>query len=394
MMNLRVLQLVSGLSIGDAAGGADLFGVELARHFDRQRVTPVVCAFWQRHTAAEAYFVNLLRAARIDVFFAAERGSGFTLSKYWQVIRRLQCELRIRNLDVLHSHFQLGSVTGLLLKRSLGNLPLVRTAHGTVNFEWSNQLPGLVSRQVFTKWIFPLNYTEVGVSRAVKHSLDARLCARLTGKQASFIPNGIPIEKFVQVSSKAKTRTTLNLPEDCLIVGSVGRLSEQKGYTYLLRAVPDVITHIPKVRFVIIGGGELHSDLVEQAKQLGIEDYMLFVGQKENVEVWLSAMDLFVLPSLWEGLPTVIIEAMASGVPIIATDIKGTQELIDSGRTGWLVPPKEPEQLSRLIIQVLASVAERKYVSDNARLAVIDRYDMSVIAGEYVKLYNKKLDLR
>jgi len=385
---IRVLTIISGLAIGEPLGGAERFGIELARSLNRDKFEPIVCAFWRRGVPSEHYWVDYLAKVGVEVFFAMDRGGGFNPSRYMEGLWNIGSYLQDRPVDVIHSHFQLGSVTALLLKRRLGAKALIRTAHGSVRWEWSNTLYGFLCRQVFTKWIFPLGYdAEAGVSQAVVSSLNQRPGVQITGKKALLIYNGICPERF-RVDINQSKRLELGLSQDDLVVGSVGRLSEQKGYAFLIEAALHALAELPNIKFVIIGDGELRASLELKVRQLGLSNTVIFTGPRQEVESLFRVMDLFVLPSLWEGLPTVILESMASGVPVVATDIPGTRELVQAGQTGWLVRHKDSAGLAKAIVEALRDPLKRADIANRALDTVVARYSMARIANQYETLYH------
>jgi glycosyltransferase involved in cell wall biosynthesis len=142
---------------------------------------------------------------------------------------------------------------------------------------------------------------------------------------------------------------------------------------------------------MIVGDGELRDELEQQVKQLGLEKDVILTGSRQDVEALLSMMDLLVLPSLWEGLPTVIMEGMASGVPVVATDIPGTRELIEHRKTGWLAEVKNPPALAEAILDALKSESRRDEVVRRALSTVIPQYSMQSIAGRHQALYRQSL---
>lgn len=389
---IRVLTLVAGLAIGQPGGGAERFGVELARHLDRACFEPIVCGFWRRGLPAETHWRNFLTSSGVDTFFAADRGKAFTPGSYVGGLRNIASILQGRPVDIIHSHFQLGTIAALVLRRALSARALLRTAHGTVNREWGNTPLGLTGRQLFTRYIFPLALNvEVGVSGDVVASLDARSGARLAHKRAQLIFNGISPDRFETAVDTRGVRSDLGLPPKGPVIGGVGRLSEQKGYIYLLRALPEVMAAWPSIRLILVGDGELRQSLEAETARLGISEAVRFVGARQDVDRLYHVMDLLVLPSLWEGLPTVVLEAMASGIPVVATDIPGTRDLVQDKRTGWLAPAADPGGLARAILAGLSDADERAEVAHRAAIEVAPHYSLKNIARQYEELYARIL---
>jgi glycosyltransferase involved in cell wall biosynthesis len=381
---IRVLMFVSGFAIGQPLGGAERFGVELARHLEPARFEPIVCGFWRRRVPAEEHWRGVLEADGIETFEAVDRGHGFTPARYAHALRNISGQLRGRPVDVIHSQFQLGSITAMLLRGALGTRVLVRTAHNAV--EWSHTPQGFACRQTFTKWAFPLAFdAEVGVSQGVVDSLDRHPGARLARRHARLCYNGISLKSSCGMS--LDLRSELGLSAADTVIGSVGRLSKEKGYTYLLQATPAVLAQRPDVKFLLVGDGELRDDLQQQAAQLGVASSVIFAGVRQDVAPFYGIMDLFVLPSLWEGLPTVILESMAAGVPVVATDVRGTSDLVKSGSTGWLCRPCDPAGLAAALLDALNDPPKWTEVAQTARDTVVPSYSLDRIADQYEELY-------
>ena len=387
---VRVLILISGLSIGQQGGGAERFGIELARHLDPDDFEPIICAFWRRNLPAETRWADVLRTAGVETFYAVTRDQRFTPWRYILGLRTISAHLRGRPPVIIHSHFQLGTIAALVLRMMLGARATLRTAHGTVAREWENRWPGRVCRLLFTRWLFPIGLdAEVGVSRAIVADMNTRPGARLWRKPMYLIYNGIPALPLRETGTREAARIALGLSADDLVIGSVGRLSEQKGYTYLLRALTTILTKWPAARVILIGDGELRGALEAEAAALGVAHAITFVGARADAGALYPALDLFVLPSLWEGLPTVVLESMASGVPVVATDIPGTCDLVQEGVTGWLAPPADPSGLSQAILRALDDPIQRVAIARHAAEQVVPRYTMDAIARQYAELYRQ-----
>ena len=389
---IHVLLVLSGLAIGEPLGGAELFGAELARHLDPDECVPILCAVWRRGGAAERHWVDRLRANGIEVFFAADFMGQFSFPAFFRGVQFMGDYLGGRRIDIIHSHFQVGSIATLLLRRRLGAQGVLRTAHITV--EWGPSAAGFVCRQIFTKWLFPYAFdVEAGVSRAVVGQLNARPGARFGRREAAFVPNGIALDRFTGITApRADELLAMGLSPNKLTVGSVGRLTGQKGYAYLLEAARAIVDLRQDIQFVLVGDGDLRDELVSYRDKLGLQAHVHLVGARRDVESLLRAFDLFVLPSLWEGLPTVIMEAMASGVPVIATNILGTRELVNSGMNGWLVEPRDVPGLAAQILEALDDSVMRRQMASRALEETVPRYSMDAIAQQYVEIYRRLLN--
>jgi glycosyltransferase involved in cell wall biosynthesis len=175
------------------------------------------------------------------------------------------------------------------------------------------------------------------------------------------------------------------------VIGSVGRLTRQKGFEVLLAAAPRVFARLPNACFVIVGGGELAEALTAQARTLGIADRVYFTGVRDDIEAILPGFDLFVSSSLWEGLPTVILEAMASEIPVVATRVSGTVELVEDGVTGVLVAPGDPIQLAEAILTSIARPEVGQAMAARAREYMSAHFDIRTVAQQHEAIYRRLL---
>lgn len=175
----------------------------------------------------------------------------------------------------------------------------------------------------------------------------------------------------------------------CQLVMTAGRLSTDKGIHVLLDAVPAVLARAPDARFVICGDGDQRGRLKQQVRDLGIVGFVVFAGFRNDLDQWMPNADLFVLPSFTEGLPNVLLEAHAGGVPVVATAVGGTPELVADGHTGWLVPPGDPKAMADRIVQLLADEDLRSRMGQAARKRVRRHFSFEIQAQEYRDLFDE-----
>lgn len=384
---IRVMTMLGGIAIGDPLGGAERLGVDIARRLDRGRFAPSVCALWRYDTRAEAEWLDLLTAEGIPVLFAASatRKQPFSFAGALQSIARQSVS---HQADILHSYLPLSALAAMLLKRKLDVAALVRTA--AAGHEWGDGPTSFLARQVLTNWVYPLAFDqEACVSRDIQARFDRRPGARLAGKRIIFAPSAVDLTRYRPRDNREAARRDLGLPHDTLVVGSVGRLSQEKGFGDLLEAAALVRGQLSGVTFAHFGNGPLRSVLERRAAELDLTDAFRFFGARTDLPALYGAMDLLVLPSHWEGLPGVVIEAMACGVPVVATDIPGTRELVGEGETGWLAPPADPPGLALVIIAALRAPGERQSRAARALAEVAPRYDIGAVARQYEAVYER-----
>jgi glycosyltransferase involved in cell wall biosynthesis len=388
MPKLRLLTLLSGLAIGERYGGAERLAVEVACRLDRQRFDPFVCALWRYDTPAEKSWISRLAEADVPVFLAGDRGASANPLAFYGAVAKLEAHYQPIGIDVVQCHSPLAAVAALSSQRAIGSKVLVRTSQ--TYLEWGFGLTAFLCRQVFTNWLFPARFdVELGVSRSIVAALDSRPGAKVLRKKTSVMHNAVDLEKFKERSPDPRKRLELGLGPADVVVGSVGRLSKEKNFSMLLNAIPLVIGHKPEVRFLMIGEGPLGDELRSQANRLGLTSAVIFAGARSDVDALYPMMDLFVLPSLGEGLPLVILEAMASGIPVLATDVGGTRELVRPGQTGWLVPSGDSAALAEGILAALDNPHQRANLARTARDDIAARFSVERIAAEYAALYLK-----
>jgi glycosyltransferase involved in cell wall biosynthesis len=211
-------------------------------------------------------------------------------------------------------------------------------------------------------------------------------------KRVRLIWNGAPLAEFAPVGLAAAlaTRRELGLPADAPVVGSISRLSEQKGHRYLLDAAARVLPRRPDARFLIVGDGDQMEPLRRQARALGIAPSVLFAGHRTDVPALLGALDVFCISSTYEGTPLALFEAMAAGKAIVSTAVDGCREVLEDGATGLLVPPRDPEALAAALLRALDDSALRASLAKRAREASA-RYDIAACVAQMQDLYDEIL---
>jgi glycosyltransferase involved in cell wall biosynthesis len=202
--------------------------------------------------------------------------------------------------------------------------------------------------------------------------------------------NGAPLDEFAPVSAERAraARLGLGLPLDAPVVGTIGRLSLQKGHRYLVEAAARILGKRPEVRFLLAGDGDQMEPLRAQALSLGISDKIVFAGHRTDVPDLLGALDVFAISSLYEGTPLALFEAMAAGRAIVSTAVDGCREVLEDGATGLLVPAADAESLAHALERVLADEALRTSLAARAR-AASRRYDVRTCVDEMQGLYEE-----
>ncbi len=201
------------------------------------------------------------------------------------------------------------------------------------------------------------------------------------------ILNGIDPEKFYPDPKKEQEiKKELNIEDNLPVLISVGRLTRAKGFFYLIKVVKKLGDKYPDIVLFVLGEGEERGKLEKQVRDLGLENNIFLLGNKGNVNDYLNTADIFVSSSLWEGLPTVILEAMACQLPVVATDVGGTREMVKEACSGFLVEPKNPQVLSDKIDRLLSSPQKEK-MGEQGREVVKGEFSLETMVDNYQKIY-------
>ncbi|WP_440951238.1 glycosyltransferase [Methanosphaerula subterraneus] len=279
--------------------------------------------------------------------------------------------------DFIHCHFTWSAgYAGARLKEKYG-VPFVVTVHGYDIYS----LP-FKDREWREKIEYVLNTADHLIT--VSQSNLACIKKLNVSTPVTVIPNGFRSDLFYPCDT-LECRRTLNLPQEKRIILTVGYFDPVKGHTYFIEAARGVIAKRKDVLFVIVGDGKLQTALENQIRSLGLEDYVLLAGGKSHNEIpiWMNACDLFVLPSLNEGNPTVMFEALGCGKPFVGTRVGGIPEIITSDTYGLLVEPADPESLAEKILLALDMEWDREAI-----LAYADQFMWESIVKQIIDVYN------
>ena len=389
-MKIKILQIIRGLDIGENSGGAEMFGIKLSQKLNKFSDCEVwICAFFSYGTELELEWQNKLNNEGINTQFLTKWGGYNNFFNFYRGLRNLMAFSSKQHFDVCNSHFQLGTLAAVILKTLNFSKTAYRTSH--IRSEWNKGKMNWLLFPLFINRVFPKYLNgEIGVSESVFNYLRNRNSNKIDKSKIHLIYNGIDIDLFKKNELKDPKREIIYDNNFKYTIGSIGRLTEQKGYRYLILAMKKVISQLPNCSLQIVGDGELKNELPRFANELGLTDNIQFLGVQNNIPELMSNWNAFILSSLWEGLPTVIMEAMACEVPSIATDIPGTDELIIHEKTGLLVPIKDSEALGNSIIRLLKDKNLQDNLITNAKHR-LNKFSMETIAKKYRDLYKTNL---
>ena len=296
-------------------------------------------------------------------------------------IRRLGAFIQRVRPDVVNPHLFRSVLVAAPLAKTLGVRAVVETYHGR---EAWRQGP-LRGRFLVDRLVARTVDRVIAVSEAARCFL-VRKKAYPSGKVV-VVPNGRDLSIFRPGMARGAARAELGLDDGRPVVGVVGRLETQKGHVYLLEAWRTVTRAFPETRLLVVGEGSLRADLERRARELGIAGSVLFTGFRGDVPRLLDAIDVLVLPSLYEGMPLTAIEASAMARPVVATAVDGTPEVVRDSVTGLLVPPAEPEALARALSALLRDPGTRKRMGEAGRDLALGRFDLPAQVEATARVY-------
>jgi glycosyltransferase involved in cell wall biosynthesis len=286
--------------------------------------------------------------------------------------------IKSEKIQIAHSNTRVTQVLGELLKRFCA-IKHVSTGHGFFTMK-------------FTRRLFPCWGDKViAISPQVKGHLVNDL--GVTAEKIEVVHNGIDIERFAALTKDEGRRTKEDLGLGSgPVVGIIARLSDVKGHKYLIQAMKRVLEIFPAATLLIVGEGKERGRLIQLTRKLGIEKQVIFISSVSDTRMVLSVMDVFVMPSLHEGLGLSLMEAMAFGVPVIGSRVGGIPSLIQDGKSGLLVEPEDVAGLSAAIIRVLSDKASSAIMSGSAADFINNNFGLQRQAEETERVYKACLE--
>lgn len=366
----RIFHLIKGLG----RGGAEMLLLDCARATGSGSIEHGFGYFLPWKDA----LVQPMREAGADVVgFDARGGAGLLLQ-----VPRIARHLRRWRADVLHCHLPLAGVAGRLAGKMAG-VPVVYTEHNLME-----RYHPLTRRA--NLWTWRLQEAVVAVSAEVAAS-----AARHAGDRVPIrvIRNGVPTDRLHPDPDGAKAvRRHLEIPHSAPVVGQVAVFRAQKRLDLWLYAAREILDRRPETRFLLVGDGPLRGEIEALASELGLAEVLRFAGLQEDVGPYLSAMDVLMSSSDFEGLPLVLLEAMALERPVVATGVGGVPEAVIDGETGALVPPGDPQALAETVGRLLDAPGLRATWGRAGRRRVVEELSTDRMLETLDDLYSEVLD--
>jgi len=357
----------------DALGGTERVIAQLLRSIDQKQWRPIL---FHHDESGIAELTQEADALGVQRQVLPRMMTVRDLTKQRQFIDAL----KQAETEVFHAHlaWPLACKYGLVAAKRAGIPAIVATAH--IRMDLTNRPLLRFQPRLIAKLVDRYLAVSNGVADQLSKSF------RIPQHKVEVVPNGIDIHAY---ASEPNTTLQENLAgtREAPVILTVARLSEQKGHRDLIQAAAKV----PRAIFLFAGDGPLLSELQQQVKHTGLSDRVRFLGHREDVPDLLAISDLFVLPSLYEGMPLSILEAMAAHVPVIATDIPGNNELIAPDKTGTLTPAQSPDALAEAINGVLNDPITARRMTDEAYEAVCQHHSLEHTASRVALAYEQLL---
>ncbi len=321
---VKVLYVFAALPVG----GAEEVLITEVEGLDKTRFAPFVCVLSEKGPVGEqienrgfpVVALHRMKSHRFDP----------------RIVRDLYRLIKTEKADVVHTHLYDGNKYGRLAA-GLARVPAIIS-------HYHNVYPRRrIKYHLINRVLANLNDRILAVSQAVKESV-VRF-DRISPEMIEVLYNGIDPLNFSGEFEDSGVRQRFGVKPEDFLIGVVARLEEQKGHIYLFRALRQLIPDFPQIKVLVVGDGTLRPVLEAKVLEMELSDKVLFVGTRKNIPEILAALDLFILPSLWEGFSLAILEALAMGTPVIASAVGGAPEVIRSGHNGLLIPPGEESDL-------------------------------------------------
>ncbi len=361
---LRVLQLIGSLPVG----GAEDLVAAIATGLDPSRFQVQVATIGPAGPVGEELLKAKVPVVSLGLDFKHTSSFGLVLA-----VRRLLKEMQPH---ILHTHLYHPNLYGRLGAWGLGLPGVVASVHNTyTKVKFHRRL-----------WNFLL---ALGTHRILVSSpqvwQDVRDYDWVNPARLEILPYGIRLEELEVAVSREAAREVLGVRGFCL--GVVGRLEEQKGHRFLLEALPHIRREVHDLTVLLVGSGREEEALRRQAQELEVQELVRFLGTRRDLPLIFRALDLFVQPSLWEGLPLALLKAMGSGLAVVATQVSGVSDVITNGLNGFMVLPGDSMALARSIMHLASHPELRRQMGTAARHTVAVHYSLPAMLRRLEALY-------
>lgn len=370
MAKIKVLEVIRQGKVG----GGETHMLDLIRYMDRDKFEPYVLSFTDGpmiDSLNELGIPNKVIPTKIPFDF-----------RVWKSIRKL---LQKEGINLVHAHGS-RAASNLLKPAKKCNIPLIYTVHG-----WSfhdDQSP-LVKKVRILSEKYISDRTTMNISVSASNQITGK---KNFGKyQSTVVNNGINLSKFNPEGEFKDIRKELNIPSNRLVISCLNRMTIQKDPITMINAFAQALKEVPIMHLLMVGDGELKAAAREEVDRLKINGHVTFEQFRSDVVDILEATDIYCLPSLWEGLPIGLLEAMGMSLPVIATDVDGSREIVDNRQNGLLIPPKDSVALTHALLTMASEEELRTKMGHAARNTVEERYGVEEMVKKIENIYTNLL---
>lgn len=356
------------LSSTSGPGGAETLVKRLASSLDPSRFRSIVCLF-RRGWLCDATQGLGIPTSVIGIDGAFDFG--------WA--RAFAALVRREHVAVIHAHEFTANSYGSLMGRLLG-VPVVATVHGKSYFA------DRAKRRMAYRYVSRVSRM-IAVSQDLKDFIVRR--AGVAERRVGVIYNGVDAPAPPPAERASGVRAGLGLEAFEHVIGVVGSLYPVKGHAHLIRALPEILRAFPKTVLLVVGQGQLEQSLKAEAASLRLGAHVRFLGLRDDVPALLSLLDAFVLPSLSEGLSMALLEAMAAGIPVVATRVGGNPEVVVDGDTGFLVEAESPGSIADGVVRLLRDKGQAAHMGESGRRRVHEKFSFTATIEQYQRCYEQ-----
>lgn len=368
MNRIKILELIDGGFLG--GGQANILSI--AKNIDKEK--------FEVHVAAMggSRFESAVRKLGVP-FFPVEMPK-FLRTRYLKHIQALHDK---EKYDIIHSHGGVAGFYGRIMKKHNPALKSIHTIHGIHYINIDKFLRRNVSKTI-EQYLIQFTDKTICVSRSdFLTAVDIKITDEF---RTVVIPNGIDLNKFKPCEKNLKLLNDLGLNENNFIVGNVSRFDIQKNQKLIIETAYYLVKKYPDMRFVFVGSGKYMKKLIEFTRTSELDKYIIFAGERENPADYYSVFDLFVFPTFWEGMPYVLLEAMASKLPVICSNLPGLNEIITNNYSALTIDPNDMDELFRKITELYLNKVLSDVIGSNANKEV-QKYDELKLVKDYEKVY-------
>jgi glycosyltransferase involved in cell wall biosynthesis len=367
MAKINILHLYQNSKIG----GVQQQIFSLIKSYNKDLFNPIFCCLGNKEKIAEK-----LEQHGIEVI-TLNRTNYNRLS--FKIIKDLYKIIKEKNIHILRTHRYRSNLYGRIAGWLAGVPVIISSVHD--NYRSDKK----IERKLMNKILSIITDKIVAVSESIKN--DIIRYDKINPSKIEVINNGVDTLIFRPQSKDYELLKSLGINNDDIVIGFVGRIVPAKGLEYLLEAFSYLKKEINNIKLLIVGDGAILKDLKNYSIELGISKYSIFTGERQDIQKILSCIDIFVMPSIAEGLPNALLEAMSSGKTVVTTKVGGIPEIIKDRFNGLIIPDKNSEMLAKAIKELITDKDLSEKLGENARHFIIENYSIEAVNKKWETLY-------